>query len=134
MEAMIGKCGIRCDLCPCHESNLISEEDKVEVCGAFAEYYGYQLTPEQLTPCRGCSQLENPPDSRCKIFFCVKEKGIANCAHCDDYLCDMAKANMDDGEKELDKLKDLPPEKYEKYCRPYLTRKTLTKIRESLGR
>ena len=132
MEPMIAKCGIRCDLCPCYEFNLISDEDKVEVCGAFAEYYGYQLTPEQLNPCKGCSQLDRPPDSRCQIFFCVQKKNIANCAHCQKYPCDMLKTNMEEGEKELNKLNDLPPEKYEKYCRPYLTRETLEKIRESL--
>ena len=133
MESVIAKCGYRCDLCPAYETNLTSEEDKQQMCEAFAEYYGYDLTPEQLNPCKGCVNLDAPPDGVCRIFFCAQKKEVPNCAHCGDYPCEMLDTDMKAGEEHLGKLADMPTEKYEKYCRPFVNRPTLEEIHRSLN-
>jgi hypothetical protein len=76
MEKIIAKCGIRCDLCPAHEDKLTTDQDKEKMSQAFAEYYDYKLSPEDIKPCKGCNLLDKPPDGGCSVFFCVKEKQI----------------------------------------------------------
>ena len=55
MEPIISKCGYRCDLCPAYESNLKSDADKQRMSDAWAKYCGFQIQPEQITSCPGCS-------------------------------------------------------------------------------
>ena len=132
MEKIIAKCGIRCDLCPAHEDKLTTDQDKEKMSQAFSEYYDYKLSPEDIKPCKGCNLLDKPPEGNCSVFFCVKEKQIPNCAHCNEFPCKNISDQMNAFDETMKKHPDIPQAEYEKFCKPYENRKTLQEIRDSL--
>jgi hypothetical protein len=91
MKEIIAYCGI-----PCHECGAFiatqnnDEQKRVEVANIWSEQDNSDIKPEDIN-CDGCQstgeRLFNYC-SVCEIRKCGKEKGVANCAHCDDYACD----------------------------------------------
>jgi hypothetical protein len=132
MEPIVAKCGYRCDLCLSHEANLKSDEDRLRMSDAMLKYYQVKLAPEAIKPCKGCLASRKPPDKECPVWYCVEEKGIENCGHCEDFGCDNLKERMDTVESFLEKASNVPQEDYQLFFKPYLSRATLMEIRNSL--
>ena len=130
-KAIVSKCGYRCDLCPAHESNLKSEADKKIMCDAWAKYLGSKAQPEEITSCEGCQKGGGEPD--CAVRKCSEERNLENCAHCDDFDCEKLKQKMDLVAQSIKDPDNIPKEDYDRYIGPFLGRKPLTKIRESLN-
>ena len=133
MKTHIAKCGYRCDLCPAFKPEL-TEADKADFSRAFKKYYEFEVPPDQIHFCTGCQSSDIPNDKECPVFPCCREKGIDNCAYCDDFGCDKLKQRMDVVEEIAEKQTDIPPEDYEKYFKPFLSRQTLMEIRQNLGK
>lgn len=133
MKAHIAKCGYRCDLCPVFKTPL-TQADKEDISRAFAQYFGYQVPPEQIKSCTGCQLMEQPMDKECFMFPCVRQKGISTCAECDDFACENLRQQMDAMDQCLAKHSDIPPGDFEKYIKPFLNRQTLTELRRSKGK
>lgn len=133
MQPHIAKCGYRCDLCPAFKAEL-TNADKQDFSRAFKQYYGCEVPPEQIHTCTGCQSSDIPNDKECPVFPCVKEKGIDNCAYCDDFGCDKLKQRMDVVEEIHQKQEEIPQEDFEKYFKPFLSRQTLMEIRQESGK
>ncbi len=134
MDAIIAKCGYRCDLCLMHEANLKGEEDRRRMSEALARYYGCRLAPERIRPCQGCAGAVEPPDQNCPVYPCVHGKGWENCGHCPQFGCDTLKTRMDVVEECLKKHPEVTREDYDLFFRPYLSRTILMRIYESVRR
>jgi hypothetical protein len=117
-----------------HETNLKGEQDKRRMSEALAKYFDCQLAPESIRPCNGCAGVKEPPDKECRVFPCVRDRGLENCGQCSRFGCDKLKTRMDNVEECLDKHPDVSEEDYDRFFRPYLSRATLTKIHDSRGR
>ena len=133
MEKIIAKCGIRCDLCPAHEDKLTTNEDKEQMSTAFDKYYGHKISPDDITPCKGCNLVDKPPAGECWVFFCVRDKQLPNCAHCEDFPCKNISDQMNAFDEVVKNHPDIPKAEYEKFCKPFENRKTLQEIRNSLN-
>ena len=131
MKPHIAKCGYRCDLCPAFKPDL-TETDKQDFSRALKQYYDCDLAPNQINSCAGCQSSDTPNDNDCPVFPCVKEKGFQTCAECDDFGCDKLKQRMDVVEQIAEKQADVPPEDFEKYFKPFLSRQTLVDIRQTM--
>jgi len=128
MKPHIAKCGYRCDWCPAFGVEL-TEADKADFCRALERYFDCELTPDQVGSCTGCQSSDVANDKECSVFPCVQEKGFKTCAECDDFGCDKLKQRMDIVEQFAEKKKPIPPEDFEKYFKPFLSRETLMEIR-----
>ena len=124
MKAHIAKCGYRCDLCSAFKPEL-TDAEKQDISRAFGRYFGMEVRPDDVKTCEGCNSSDVPNDKECPVFPCVRQKGIDNCAHCDDFGCDKLKQRMDVVEEILEKTNDIPKDDFERYFRPYLSRATL---------
>ncbi len=131
-EEMLTLCGYRCDLCPFYTKNIKSEEDKEKLCREFNQLFGYNLQPATVE-CVGCLNEGKHLARNCPVRSCALEKSVENCAHCDDFICDKLKKNIDFADDLLKRKKqDLSNEQYAKFIEPYKARERLLKIREEM--
>lgn len=83
---MLGYCGINCDACPAYQGTIATNSELLEK--AAADYGpGSQSTEDWI--CLGCTPADQgflaTYCAKCKIRACAVEKGVQNCAACDDY-------------------------------------------------
>lgn len=129
---ILARCGYRCDLCPAYNANINNFEDKKRTSEKWKQYFGFYFPPEKIN-CPGCVGDNATLDAGCPVKPCVIEKGLANCALCADFGCDKLKTRMDALGETLNKPDEIPEDDYQKFIRPYESRKRLTKIITDLG-
>jgi len=90
-ERMIAYCGLVCSECPAY---VATQADDSEALQRVAAEWGKE-TNKPLTAadclCDGClsdSDRLFGYCSKCKMRACAMERGVATCAHCDDYGCE----------------------------------------------
>jgi hypothetical protein len=86
-EQIIAYCGLVCTECPAY---IATREDDTEKLKALAlEWYGKE---DNVTfcLCDGCPTegRKNQHCLECGVRLCAIERGVVNCAYCDDYGCD----------------------------------------------
>ena len=89
MEPILTRCGYRCDLCLAYKPNVTREPaNRQKLSDGWFKYFGFRLPPEAIY-CEGC-MAENPEliDRSCPVRPCVMERGLDNCAQCEEYICD----------------------------------------------
>ena len=89
MEAILTRCGYRCDLCLAYRPNVEREPaNRQKLSDGWHKYFGFRLPPSEIC-CDGC-MAENPRliDTGCPVRPCVMERGLDNCARCDEYVCE----------------------------------------------
>lgn len=138
MKEKIGCCGYRCDLCPAFKENIAGEEDRRKVSDGWFRYYGFRIPAAEIC-CDGClpEGCDNPRriDPDCRVRQCVQERGLSNCAHCDQYICDELAKKMVDFEEIVRKHgTPIPPEDHARFMEPYEGKKVLDSIREAMGK
>ena len=129
MEQIMSKCGYRCDLCPAYETNIKSDADRQRMSDAWAKYCGFEVPPETIKSCSGCSAGGGDPT--CEVRPCAIEKNVENCAHCEQFGCDKLKPKMNfvaDNVKE--DLSKIPEEDFNLFIKPFISKENLLKIRE----
>ncbi|MDI6449493.1 DUF3795 domain-containing protein [Anaerobaca lacustris] len=131
MEPIVAKCGYRCDLCLFFEANFAGGPGPDRISEAFARYYDCQLAPEAIRPCKGCHEGAEAPDKDCRVYPCVREKGLQNCGQCPAFGCETLKTRMDVVEECLAKHPNVSEEDYRLFFGPYLSRAPLTEIHRS---
>jgi hypothetical protein len=132
MRQVLSYCGYRCDRCPAYRENLKSPEGRRKVSEAWAKYYDYRVEPAQVD-CDGCPEASEAPNPNCKIRPCAIEKGLPNCAHCSDFICEKLMKQMDAIKPIAERnAQTMPPEDYERYIRPYESEERLRKLQEGL--
>jgi hypothetical protein len=99
MEAIVSYCGIICQGCPIYwatrEKNIEKKEKmRVTIARLGSEHYGTEFKPEDITDCDGCRKEGGRllrVSSDCPIRKCARQKGLENCAHCPEYVCENLK-------------------------------------------
>lgn len=98
MAKKIAYCGLICQGCPIHLLSLENDEAKrekmkIEIARICREQYGYgaEFKPENINDCDGCRTEGGRLFSgceKCEIRKCAREKGLENCAYCNEYTCE----------------------------------------------
>jgi hypothetical protein len=87
---MIAPCGLVCTYCPAFIATQNDDDEaRARTAAFYHETYGFELTPEQIN-CDGCLTTGGKRIGHCQICTirkCCLQKGIANCAHCDEQPC-----------------------------------------------
>jgi hypothetical protein len=91
MDKMIAYCGIVCTECPAFIATQQNDDAKrKKVAEMWSKQYKMAVKPEDIN-CDGCisgSRRLLNYCSICEIRKCSQDKGVKNCAYCNDYACD----------------------------------------------
>ena len=91
MDEMIACCGLVCTECGAFLAALNDDDEMRRKTAEEWSQMGADIKPEDVD-CDGClsdSERVFSFVSECKIRACCAEKGLANCAPCDDYPCEL---------------------------------------------
>jgi hypothetical protein len=91
MDEMIAFCGLACNECRAFLATKADDDEKrAEVAQLWSKEFKVDINPEDIN-CEGClAEGENLFNYTkvCEIRKCGKEKGLLNCAHCNDFACE----------------------------------------------
>ena len=131
-EGILTLCGYRCDLCQFYTKNIKSEKDKERVSQDFNRIFGYDIKPENVE-CVGCKNEGKHVAASCSVRSCALEKGIENCAHCSEFICNKLESKINFTEKFLrNNKKQLSDKDFQLYVKPYESRERLLEIRKKI--
>ncbi|MEA3438747.1 MAG: DUF3795 domain-containing protein [Chloroflexota bacterium] len=94
-EQIIAYCGLTCTDCPAY---IATREDDTEKLKTMAlEWYGVE-NDATFCVCDGCitDGRKNRWCGECAVRACAVERGVVNCAHCDEYGCETLTAFFGD--------------------------------------
>jgi len=92
MDRMVARCGLICTECPAYIATKADDAAAIEeVARIWSQEYNAQITAAGVW-CDGC--LSSGPRlcahcGECQIRACAISRGVVNCAHCDDYGCEI---------------------------------------------
>jgi hypothetical protein len=84
---IIGVCGLICSECEAYKATQADDDAlRAEVARKWSEEYGGSLVIADIN-CDGCvaEGIKFSHCAECKMRECAAERGLPNCAHCDDY-------------------------------------------------
>ncbi len=131
MHGIVAKCGNRCDQCLLYIENFnVAESDAINA-GLYKYHHNSTGTPPHYQrACDGCLSGGCLARQDCPIRKCVEQRGLRTCAECEELFCDLLEADMQIIEGTLAQYEgSLSQEDYDRYFRPFLIRKTLTRLR-----
>jgi len=109
MNDKISYCGLVCESCPIFLATRETDKTKkdkmiYDIIGMCKVNYGIDYKYEDINDCDGCKSGSGRLFFGCKdcnIRSCAIEKGVDNCAHCEEYSCDslLEIFNTDSGAK-----------------------------------
>ena len=83
----------------------------------------------------GCKNEGIHADSNCPVRPCALEKGVENCAHCPEFICDKLQERINFTEEFLrDNKKPLSDEDFQLYIKPYQSKERMLKINKELNK
>jgi hypothetical protein len=93
---LVAYCGLECSTCPIRLATLeedISAQAEIrnQIAHELTKIYGTVPKPWIITDCDGCKAIQGRLFTGCEdctIRNCAIEKGLVNCAYCNDYPCD----------------------------------------------
>ena len=96
MDKMIAYCGLTCHSCAIYLATREQDpkkkrEMRAEIARQINDIYKEKMKAEDVTDCYGCKTETGILFSGCKkcqIRKCGSQKGIENCAHCNEYACE----------------------------------------------
>lgn len=91
MKKQIAYCGLVCTDCGAYIATQ-KDDNKMrqEIAAEWAAKYNHPFKPEDIN-CDGCLPLTVKSIGHlnvCPVRKCGQEKGVTNCAYCDDYICE----------------------------------------------
>jgi hypothetical protein len=95
MEENLAYCGLICEKCAIYLATREEDKDKqyemrVDIAQGIKKHYGQETKPEDVNDCDGCKAKTGKIFcTGCEIRICAVEKGIENCAYCEDYPCEI---------------------------------------------
>jgi len=136
MDAILTRCGYRCDLCLAYRPNVeVNPSNRQKLSDGWYKYFGFRLQPAEII-CDGCMS-EDPRliDQKCPVRPCVIESGLDNCSQCDLYVCEKLKERLVVYEQVKDRIGAEIPED-DRFCfiRPYENKQRLDGLRPSSHR
>ena len=91
MGKQIAYCGLVCTECPAYIATQNDDDEKREETAAqWSTKYNADIKPEDIN-CDGCLTTTGRVIGHgmvCEIRKCGQEKGIVNCAYCEEYVCE----------------------------------------------
>jgi len=91
MSAMVSMCGLKCGECGAFIATRDNDDAKrEETARMWSTMYGVEIKPSDIN-CSGCLSKDGVLFHHCtvcEIRKCGMERGVVNCAHCDDYACE----------------------------------------------
>ncbi len=84
MPEMIGYCGYNCYLCAARSDDIVVRQKLVD---GWRKFFGHEGYTAENVKCDGCPSDGVVADKACKARPCAKERGVENCAYCDDFPC-----------------------------------------------
>jgi hypothetical protein len=86
-QQMLVYCGIDCSGCPAY---LATQANDIEKLTALASEWFDGSTDYTIMLCDGCKSSDRLMKwcCECPTRLCVRERGLENCAYCDDYGCE----------------------------------------------
>ena len=92
MDKIIAYCGLVCTDCEAYIATQANDLDALEQMAARAreQFNNPELTIESAM-CDGCLGSDGRKCGYCfvcQVRACGMERGVVNCAHCDDYACE----------------------------------------------
>jgi len=136
MEPILTRCGFRCDLCLAYRPNITQHpENRQKLSDGWFKYFGFRLPPSEIC-CDGCL-ADNPTliDKHCQVRPCVIEKGLDNCAACDQYVCDkLADRLVDYDEVKARFGAEIPDDDRCRFIQPYENARRLEALRNARER
>jgi hypothetical protein len=94
-EQIIAYCGLTCTDCPAY---IATREDDTEKLKTLAlKWYGVE-NDATFCVCDGCitDGRKNKWCGECAVRACAVERCVVNCAHCDEYGCEILTAFFGD--------------------------------------
>ena len=93
MERIVAYCGLVCSECESYVATQANDLEALERVAQHArEAFGMEDATAESTMCDGCLTDDGRQISycaQCKIRACAVERGVVNCAHCEDYACEL---------------------------------------------
>ncbi len=133
MQPILTRCGYRCDLCLAYKPNVEHAQrpaNRQKLSDGWFKYFGFRLPAAEIC-CDGCMS-DNPKliDTGCPVRPCVIEKGLDNCAQCEQYVCDKLKERL----VVFDEIKqrvgaEIPDDDYRCFIQPYENKLRLDALR-----
>ncbi len=87
-DEMIGYCGYNCHLCAARSGDPSVRQKLVE---GWRKIFGLEDYTAENVRCDGCLSGGTTADKNCKARPCAMERGVENCAYCDEFPCDRMK-------------------------------------------
>jgi len=91
MGKILAVCGLDCAQCGAYIATQTNDDQKrAEVAAEWSREYRSDVKPEDIY-CDGCLSGDGRLYSHCHVCEfrkCGLDKGLANCAHCDEYVCE----------------------------------------------
>ncbi|MBN1260230.1 MAG: DUF3795 domain-containing protein [Anaerolineae bacterium] len=91
-EQMIAYCGLICTDCPAYVATQTNDMAKLQELAKHAsQQFGITVTAQD-TMCDGClatSDRKCGYCAECQVRACAVARGVATCAHCDNYGCEI---------------------------------------------
>ncbi len=91
MNKIIAACGLLCSDCPAYIATFHDDpEMRKKTAEEWSKAYGTKISPDDIY-CVGCIEEEGRHIGHCyecEIRKCTRDKGIFNCAFCDEYGCE----------------------------------------------
>ena len=91
MEQMIAYCGLECTGCPVYKATQANDKVALEeIAAQWRKAFNMPDITADSILCDGCLTTDGRRSGycqSCKIRPCATERGVGNCAACDDYAC-----------------------------------------------
>ncbi len=131
MEAILSRCGYRCDLCLAYKPNIETHpSNQQKLSDGWFKYFGFRIEPDKIV-CEGClAESEQRIDQTCPVRPCVNEKGLENCSLCSQYMCDKLKQRIVTYEEVKGSVSvEIPDDDYYSFIQPYENQRRLDVFR-----
>ena len=96
MDRMVAYCGLVCTECEAYLATQANDLPALEQMAQKArEEFGMPDTMADGVRCDGCLPADGYKCgycAHCQVRACAIERGLPNCAHCDDYACEKLEA------------------------------------------
>lgn len=115
MKEALAYCGLICQKCPIYLATREVDEDekykmRANIAKEIKKHYGQECKPEDVGDCDGCrAKTGRLFYTGCQIRICAVQKGIENCAYCNDYPCELLEklfTTDENAKKRLDEIRD----------------------------
>jgi len=110
MNEMIAFCGSACQECEAFLATRNDDDEKrAEIAQLWSKQYNADIKPEDIN-CDGCKSVGDRHFNYCnvcEIRKCGMERGVENCAYCNDYSCERLEKFFEiapDNKKRLDAI------------------------------